>query len=444
MTETNDADNDHIGWRAAAVAGTQPDGMSKNAFKKLLKAKAKEENNATRKKPTNHYCGVCSRRFITWQGLGQHMMARPTWCDGALSRAEFVPIEPVPTAPYQDEAGGYGIASNTSKANEPREAGTSSRTRVSVRKPTARTNTSTKVSVASSVSTGRLRTITEEKKTFPCNLCDRKFSSWQERDSHTMVHPEHLRQVYAKEGLALDNGAALELWCQMAACSSKGDDDVDYTAVEDAARMLQDKHDDAVVAVALHNYETFFGMEDGTATYAQVNGTSAGIDGWASSAINNVSIDNQQNDNDEGKSKPADHVTAKEDHRGDTEESRMLKRAMMESLLEAQGVRVPERLVDNCRDSEDEEGFYYYEGSFYDSESDNGSDDCSDDLDDDSDGARSVDAESFTIQHDSSSGSSDESWSRVSDGWSREEGASVNGSRCSGWSIVEGDPLEED
>ncbi|CAB9509883.1 expressed unknown protein [Seminavis robusta] len=82
---------------------------------------------------------------------------------------------------------------------------------------------------------------------------------------------------------------------------SNGDDVVD--AKEDIAALEDDPAEmevesDAVVSLALRNYENYHGLENGTATYDQVRGSSAGIQGWPSTVINRSPTDAPARAND--------------------------------------------------------------------------------------------------------------------------------------------------
>eukprot|EP00797_Seminavis_robusta_P014664 Sro2209_g319170.1 n/a (359) ;mRNA; r:6122-7198 len=246
---------------------------------------------------------------------------------------------------------------------------------------------------------------------FLCDLCGVQFKTWQERDRHVMFDTGHLGQVYAKKGLVIDDQVAEEACHQMAVTNSALEGDVDYSKVTDSARMLQSEYYDSVVEMALLNYESFHSMERGTATFALVNGTSAGIRGWAACAINDVPTqdeirreveamvcrvfpeeldnvnkmmlqfkgreeelvetlrtlqergvaqkartatkdkrgDSQVVENEVFLSTPnkptgvtkEDSTENKTSRRGDQEETQMLRRAMMESMLELEGVRPP-------------------------------------------------------------------------------------------------------
>lgn len=47
----------------------------------------------------------------------------------------------------------------------------------------------------------------------------------------------------------------------------------------------EDDYDDAVVELARHNYDSFYGFEHGTVTLEELEATSAGVRGWAASIV---------------------------------------------------------------------------------------------------------------------------------------------------------------
>ena len=98
-------------------------------------------------------------------------------------------------------------------------------------------------------------------------------------------------------------------------------------AAEDRYDRLRAHYDDAVIAVALYNYETFHGLEHGTAFFEHVVDTSAGIAGWAA-AILEAPISRGGSSEDTTVAKQEVSVPA----RGDKEEACLLQLALLESV----------------------------------------------------------------------------------------------------------------
>ena len=185
---------------------------------------------------------------------------------------------------------------------------------------------------------------------------------------------------------------------------------------------------EAVVAVALYNYELFNGLPHETASFDVVNNSSAGIHGWASSVIEDTLLIKSQeaaSDSEEINSTTAPFEYHTRAHKSDDEESQLLQRALLESV----GVRVVPLLQTEKShwDSEAEEdgSSYYYD---YDDD-DDGDDDYIDEISATEEGIEDLEEQhcaidllgvatetafvSSTIVHDISNGH-DESWSQVS------------------------------
>lgn len=175
-----------------------------------------------------------------------------------------------------------------------------------------------------------------------CFTCEIMFPTYQERERHYMFDPQHIKRTYTKRGVPFDDDMVDQLVREaknaMAPVVDRGDD-VDYGRclnTNDDARLWQSEFDDAVVELALYNYETFYKLESGTATYTTVYSTSAGIDGWAACTFDDVVVEPKK---EEGKEADSETATPKKvAPRGDEEENRMLRLAMMESVLDANGV----------------------------------------------------------------------------------------------------------
>lgn len=125
-----------------------------------------------------------------------------------------------------------------------------------------------------------------------------------------------------------------------------------YMEDDEAGAMLQSEisgefYEIDFVMAALRNYEAFNGLKTGTAKLAEVEATSAGVEGWAFTVLNDdeteVSVSATTEDEDEGK-KPAANIDssdtkpaasphrARANRRGDDEEKRALQLAMLESV----------------------------------------------------------------------------------------------------------------
>ena len=116
--------------------------------------------------------------------------------------------------------------------------------------------------------------------------------------------------------------------------ATRGTTDSDDKATERDACFklsnLRDSYDDAVVDVAMYNYESFHGLEHGTAAFGDVASTSAGINGWAACTIQEeqdppISEDDQTDE----------ECTPRPDNpkkRSDPEEDRQLQIALLESI----------------------------------------------------------------------------------------------------------------
>lgn len=175
-----------------------------------------------------------------------------------------------------------------------------------------------------------------------CSLCGCRFPTTEAYQFHKDFDKEQIIKTYRQKGIAVD-----EKEIDLAFSSLKFDkDDVDYSqclVTEDRARMFH-----VVVELALHNYETFYKMVHGTAKYMTVYNTSAGILGWASCTFEDVKQTITEKVPEEEVSAAA---TTPAVFRGDKEENRMLRLAMMESMLESRGVCPPCRPDNDGDDS---------------------------------------------------------------------------------------------
>lgn len=132
-----------------------------------------------------------------------------------------------------------------------------------------------------------------------------------------------------------------------------------------------ERYDDAVVEVALYNYECFYGLKPGTACVEFIRSTSAGIEGWAASVLSEEK-DQQPSEETvatEGASADADEKGGTRRRKGDEEEARMLQIALLESV----GARPPRGNCDllsdgdsdeDSREDSDEDSEHDYEAHF--------------------------------------------------------------------------------
>lgn len=92
--------------------------------------------------------------------------------------------------------------------------------------------------------------------------------------------------------------------------------------------ILDEKdYDEAVVVVALHNYESFHEIQHGTVDLEALEATSAGVKGWAASVLEGGEVKP-----DCSKSKDANTSNPKRHTKGDDEEAQFLQRTLLESV----------------------------------------------------------------------------------------------------------------
>lgn len=172
-----------------------------------------------------------------------------------------------------------------------------------------------------------------------CSVCQRHFGTEEEKQKH-----EDLDVLY-RQPVVTFNEELDEAYRQMA-CAAGPDStamDFDLTKTDSAVRMAQVEFDDVVVELALHNYETFHKMKRGTVSYSDVHLSSAGIQGWASTTFDDVNLSAGPKDENDAASQGEDRKQSARAPvaRGDAEENQAVMLAIMESMLEAKGVRPP-------------------------------------------------------------------------------------------------------
>jgi hypothetical protein len=127
---------------------------------------------------------------------------------------------------------------------------------------------------------------------------------------------------------------------------------------EQLQRALSDSAgDQAVIDVALYNYEMFHNLLPGTATFTMVHGTSAGIEGWATAVISEETPNAGQEAANASVNSMSERRKPGRKSRGDEEEALQLQIALLESV----GAK-PNRLKDmpSEDDDDDDDGDYLY------------------------------------------------------------------------------------
>ena len=203
-------------------------------------------------------------------------------------------------------------------------------------------------------------------------------------------------------------------------------DKVDLSRLDDTERMKQQEYEDAVVEVALFNYAQYHNLDPQTVKFAQVEATSAGIEGWASCVLSLAVAQtegNSNNDDDNNNNGEDRKLASKKAVKGDEVEARALRQALLESM----GTRVTTPHVQvlaslyqyqvddddsvdedaSSADDDDDEDSYDYEDDEY--ENEEYSDDEHDESDDNTNTSKELDGSSWSRVEEK-----DSDWSVVS------------------------------
>ena len=138
--------------------------------------------------------------------------------------------------------------------------------------------------------------------------------------------------------------------------------------------------DEAVTAVALYNYETFYNLSSDTATVEVVAKTSAGILGWASCVLQKATPELSQAILDDHKNETISLEDQKPYNNGDEKEDLLLQQALLESI----GVKVVSSVGYDEDIQDDDEGDDDNCSYIYDSDGDNDDPEYGNDIDNDS------------------------------------------------------------